>query len=188
MDRDLGDTDMPALAQIRACWYGSTALSPVQDLAPGDFVWSDEVDASFGLPVIEWSTGLRTILPKYDWSQDYSGLMAQASQPNQKQSSAKQSSGKQSSGKQSSGKQSTGKQSIQGNQSSALKPIKDRWQIHIFGLPIKPAHAMTYHDCQGQTCQKVLLGNISRLFSTNMLYVGLSRAPSPDCIVLSDDF
>jgi hypothetical protein len=147
-------------------------LSPVQDLAPGDFVWSDEVDASFGLPVIEWSTGLRTILPKYDWSQDYSGLMAQASQPNQKQSSAKQSSGKQSSGK----------------QSNTIKPIKDRWQIHIFGLPIKPAHAMTYHDCQGQTCQKVLLGNISRLFSTNMLYVGLSRAPSPDCIVLSDDF
>ena len=47
---------------------------------------------------------------------------------------------------------------------------------------------MTYHDCQGQTCRKVLLGNISRLFSTNMLYVGLSRAPSLDCVVLSDDF
>jgi hypothetical protein len=70
----------------------------------------------------------------------------------------------------------------------AKAPTIDRWQIHVFALPIKPAHAMTYHDCQGQTCRKVLLGNISRLFSTNMLYVGLSRAPSLDCVVLSDDF
>jgi hypothetical protein len=47
---------------------------------------------------------------------------------------------------------------------------------------------MTYHDCQGQTCRKVLLGSVSRLFTENMLYVGLSRAPSLESVCLSDDF
>lgn len=33
-----------------------------------------------------------------------------------------------------------------------------------------------------------MLGNVSRLFCENMLYVGLSRAPSLDSVALSDDF
>jgi hypothetical protein len=146
---------------------------------PGDFVWSDEIDAAFGLPVIEWSTGLRTVLPKYDWSLDFSGLMAQSVQADAEQKRKTAAPHKTAAPLKTAAPHKT---------AATPKTIKDRWQIHLFGLPIKPAHAMTYHDCQGQTCQRVLLGNISRLFSTNMLYVGLSRAPSPDCIVLSDDF
>jgi hypothetical protein len=118
-------------------------------MCEGDFVWTDEVDASDGLPVIEWSNGLKTVLPCYDWSLDWSGLVVQ--------------------------------------QKDKKKPV-DRWQLHLFALPLKPAHAMTYHDCQGQTCNKVLLGNVSRLFSENMLYVGLSRAPALENVALSDDF
>lgn len=138
-----------AIGQIRALWYGSVAMEPVQEVGEGDFVWSDDPEIAQGLPVVEWSTGLRTIVPFYDWTLDYSGIFS----PNPE----------------------------------APKP-RDKWQIHVYSLPIKPSHAITYHDCQGQTCQKVVLGGISRLFSANMLYVGLSRAPTLEAVVLSDDF
>ncbi len=49
----------------------------MDDLNAGDFIWTDEIDVAFGLPVIEWSSGMKTILPKYDWTIEYTGLMPQ---------------------------------------------------------------------------------------------------------------
>ena len=93
-------------------------MDAVQDLCEGEFVWTDEVDLVHGLPVVEWSLGFKTVLPKYDWQLDYSGILPTPPQdPAQKK-----------------------------------RPRKDHWKLHVFGLPIKPAHAMTYHDSQGQTC------------------------------------
>lgn len=60
--------------------------------------------------------------------------------------------------------------------------------IHLYGLPIKPAHAITYHDSQGQTCERVYLGNVAKLFTDNMLYVGLSRAPTLESVALCNNF
>jgi hypothetical protein len=97
-----------SIAQIRALWYGSVAMEPVQDVGEGDFVWSDDTEIAQGLPVVEWSTGLRTIVPFYDWSLDYTGIFP--------------------------------------INPEAPKP-RDKWQIHVYSLPIKPSHAITYHDC-----------------------------------------
>ena len=38
--------EMSALAKIRACWYGSVAVAPWEDLQPGDFIWTDEIDVA----------------------------------------------------------------------------------------------------------------------------------------------
>lgn len=147
--------ELGPFAKVRALWYGSTLLRPSNaalGVRQGQFLWTDRTELAHGLPVVEWAGGLRTVVPYYDWTLDYSSVMAH--KPQSKQAHAK----------------------------------KDKWQIHAFGLPLKTAYAMTYHDCQGQTCERIFLGGASRLFSASMLYVGLSRAPSLESVALSDDF
>jgi hypothetical protein len=75
---DLGSAT--PMAQIRATWFGSVLLSTTSWAEAGAFLWTDDPsdgDAR-GLPVVEWKTGSRTIVPMFDWSVDFVGLMGQA--------------------------------------------------------------------------------------------------------------
>lgn len=101
---------MMTLLQIRAMWFGSIAMDDIQDVAQGDYCWTDLTHIARGLPVVEWSNGLRTVIPFYDWTLDYSRLLPV---------------------------------------NPAKPKVKDKWQVHLYALPIKSAHALTYHDCQG---------------------------------------
>ena len=61
---------MHPIGMLRGMWMGSIVTDAIQDLGSGSFVWMDDPDCH-GWPIVEWSTGEKTILPRYDWSMDY---------------------------------------------------------------------------------------------------------------------
>ena len=65
-----------------------------------------------------------------------------------------------------------------------LNPHKEMHEdVILWQFPIAPAYATSVHKIQGMTLSKIVVGNLSNFWSTQQLYVALSRVKNADSIL-----